>query len=185
MKTNILIFIIIAGLTYGATLYFEHRRPQIKTAPQSPIENTIENAAAPDFKFKDSAGNTHSLNGLKGQNILLNFWASWCPPCIKELPLLLRAAKEENVVLIAVSSDIDEESMYKFLKKQNIDIDAKSVFFTWDENQEITQKTFQTFKLPETILIDDKGIMRKKIIGADWEYEDLIKELNAIKAAAE
>ncbi len=187
MKTNLILFVIIAGLTYSATLYFESRKPATKDitiAPQSPI-GAATIAPLPDFTFTDKDGKTLAAKDFKGRPIILNFWASWCPPCIKEIPLLIKAAKEQNIALIALSSDIDEAAMNAFLKKQNLSAPPENVIFAWDENTNITQKIFQTFKLPETILIDSQGLMRSKIIGADWEYDDLVKQIDSIKAAAD
>ncbi|MEM9083711.1 MAG: TlpA disulfide reductase family protein, partial [Planctomycetota bacterium] len=136
MKTNLILFAIIASLTYVATLYFEGRKPNVVSAPVSPIE-TMKTQAAPDFEFMANNGKTYALSDFKGKTILLNFWASWCPPCIKELPLLMKAAQEQNVILIALSSDIDKASMDKFLKKQQLQSPHKNVFFAWDTNQNI------------------------------------------------
>ncbi len=181
MKTNIILVIIIAALAYLGTLYFETSTPRgLTIAPVSPIEDTTAQTA-PDFTFKDANGKTHKLSDFKGKTILLNFWASWCPPCIKELPLLSQAAAEEDVILIALSSDIDEKSMKAFLKKNKIDSQTKNIYFAWDKNGTVTQNTFQTFRLPETILIDDSLAMRSKIIGADWNYQDLAAKISAIK----
>ena len=182
MKHNLLIFVVIAGLTYAATLYFESRAPvpqDINVAPQMPLEE-IKAQAAPDFSFTDIKDRTQNLGDFKGKPVVLNFWASWCPPCIKELPLLMRAAKENNIILVALSSDIDQEAMMKFLKKQKLDTPPENVFFTFDDGQAITQKTFQTFRLPETILIDRDGKMQTKLVGADWDYDELKKILDTL-----
>ena len=67
------------------------------------------------------------------------------------------------------------------MKKYKFDTHPENVFFAWDENQTITNGKFQTFKLPETILTDTGLQMKAKLIGADWEYDDLIKKLETFK----
>jgi len=127
-----------------------------------------------------------ALAAFKGKVTLVDFWASWCSPCIKEFPNFLKAAQEFNdqIVFIALSSDLDEETMTKFLKKlaqtSESPLQQDNVFIALDTDQNITQDLFQVYRLPETILIDSNQRMRSKLIGANWEYVDLIKQIDAL-----
>ena len=186
MKLNIAIIIAIAAITYGLTLHFGDTKPPanqqgiqtVKTVPTGEhLKNT--NQSVSFFQFTDIKGKTHSINDFKGKKIILNFWASWCAPCIKEFPMLLAAAKNapEEIILIALSSDLNEEAITNFINKMGtengMNFDAPNILIALDENQQITAGLFQTFKLPETILIDRNQIMRHKFIGANWTLEDL------------
>lgn len=182
MKTNITILIIVSVLTYALTLYLSDNniRPTINEAPnKDAIQKKMKGDEIPDFTFTDINGKTHTASDYKSKIIILNFWASWCAPCIKEFPNLLTAAEQhkDDVILIALSSDLDEAAIHKFITKmkatQNLNFDAPNILIALDENQEITAKKFSTFKLPETLIIDQNLNLRHKLIGADWALDDL------------
>lgn len=178
--------ILIAATAYALTIYFEHQKPKITIQPDAPIQTFQGAKTLPDFNFSTSDGKTYSIKNFAGKIIIINFWASWCPPCIKEFPNLLKAAQtyKENIVLIGISSDLDMKSMYDFLKKIGLEHNKTSnIFMTLDTNQDITKTLFQTYRLPETIIVDHALTMRKKLIGADWQYEDLAKEIENLIAS--
>ncbi len=162
-------------LAYALTVHFAKAKPQNITQPDTPIERLEKNQPVPDFTFKDANGAAHNINDFKGKIVILNFWASWCPPCIKEFPHFISAAKEfnEKVVFVGVSSDLDQTAMNTFMSKIKLPESNKNFYVTLDDNGAITKDIFQTLRLPETILIDTNGIMRSKIIGANWDYDDL------------
>src|SRR5512141_2152842 len=79
---------------------------------------------APDFSVKDSVRSV-SLHDLKGQVVVLNFWATWCPPCVDEMPSLVAAQgrlKDRGVTVLAVSVDVDEAAYKKFLQDYKVDL---------------------------------------------------------------
>ncbi len=176
---NFSVLVLVAAAAYFMTIYMDSRTPDVIIQPDAPVENLQSGETAPDFSFIATDGKTYTLRNFENKIIVLNFWASWCPPCIKEFPHFLTAAKEfdKDIIFIAVSSDLDEASMKKFLNKLERKIDAPNVFITLDSDQNITKNLFQTYRLPETILIDQNQIMRTKIIGADWSYENLRKQI--------
>lgn len=180
---NACILVLIALAAYAITTNMDRATPDIIIAPQTPIESVETGQIAPNFAFTDSNGETHSLKDFEGKTIILNFWASWCPPCIKEFPHFLRAAKEyeNDVIFIAVSSDLNSEAMNTFVNKLENDIKKPNIFITLDSDQNITKTLFQTYALPETILIDRHQIMRTKIIGADWDYSALKKQIDLLE----
>jgi len=190
MKANIAILITIATLTYFATLHFSGTaKPTINKVPDKDSINKAVNSAdeMPDFTFTDINGNSRSASDYKGKIIILNFWASWCAPCIKEFPNLLNAADQhkDKAILIALSSDLNKEAIQKFITKmektQALNFKADNVLIALDENQAITSGKFQTFKLPETLIIDRDFKIRHKLIGADWTREDLDKIIKEIE----
>lgn len=175
---NFIVLACIALSAYGLTLFLDSRQPKIIVQPEAPVETVINSATLPDFEFRTPNGNTHKSTDFNGKVVILNFWASWCAPCIKEFPHFIKATQNftDDVVFIGLSSDIDEAAMLRFLEKIDADATAKNMFIALD-SENLTQKIFQTYRLPETILIDRHQIMRTKIIGADWTYEDLEKQL--------
>ena len=186
MKTNIAILLIVAIATYATTLYLSEDsvKPTVNDVPdRSAINEPVQNAEKiPEFTFTDIKGKTRNIRDLEGKIIVLNFWASWCAPCVKEFPNLLTIAENnrDNVVLLALSSDFNENDITKFITKmknmdgfENLSFDAPNIHLALDKDQAITAKKFSTFKLPETLIIDQNQNLRHKLIGADWNEKDL------------
>jgi len=188
-KRNLLavlsVLIGVAIATYYAD--FGQKPPISAPAPSISLQNApFEAAAAPDFTLKDMNGHERTLAEFRGKFVILNFWASWCAPCIKEFPHFLKIAREypEKLVFLGVSSDFNDAAMGRFLDKMKAAHPAAmaqdNVVILPDPQQKITLDLFQTMRLPETILIDANGAMRDKIIGADWDYEDLLNKLESL-----
>lgn len=169
---NILIFtvLIAGGLILPGLL---HRTPPALPAVEEKAEGSARRPA-PVFSFKDLSGATHSLEDYRDRTVILNFWASWCAPCVIEFPRLLRAVADrgEGTVLIALSLDAEEGAIEKFLRG----LDAKSqkflkngnVVIGRDEGKAVSQGLFQTYRLPETVFIGPGLVLRGKIAGAEW-----------------
>lgn len=126
-------------------------------------------ARAPDFTAKDVySGKMKSLDDYKGQVVLLNIWATWCPPCKAEMPSieqLYRAYGKAGLKVVAVSIDeyVGTDSVRAFAKNFGLTFDVLH-----DPQYEI-EKTYQTTGYPETFVIGKDGIIRRKWIGAaDW-----------------
>jgi len=119
---------------------------------------------APDFTITADNGRTVSLPDFKGKLLVLNFWATWCPPCVQETPSLSQFAAAyapKGVVVLGVSVDKDEKAYAAFLKRFN------PVFLTARENK--LHEDFGTFMYPETYIIDAKGkVLHKLAEPADW-----------------
>jgi cytochrome c biogenesis protein CcmG/thiol:disulfide interchange protein DsbE len=133
--------------------------------------------AAPDFTIRDSE-RAVSLSQLKGKVVVLNFWATWCPPCIEEMPSLVRMQQRmqaKGVTVLAVSVDVDDSNYRRFLKDHNVNLLALR-----DPDQK-SNALYGTFKFPETYIIDRNGVMRRKFIGAvDWTEPEIIDFLGKL-----
>lgn len=130
------------------------------------------NQPAPTFRISDG---TRSVNlaDYRGQVVLLNFWASWCGPCIEELPSLLAMQHQmPQVKVIAISIDEDDNSYRKFLAEHHVDL-----FTVRDANQQ-ANALYGTFQYPETYVIDRNGLIQRKYIGArDWTSPEMLAYL--------
>jgi cytochrome c biogenesis protein CcmG, thiol:disulfide interchange protein DsbE len=130
---------------------------------------------APDFTVKD-ADRSVTLSEYKGKIVLLNFWASWCAPCIEEMPSLVQLQqrwKDKGVVVLAVSTDVDDAGYHKFIRDHNIDL------LTVRDNDNRSNALYGTFKFPETYVIDRDGKIRRKFIGAiNWNSPDIDQYLS-------
>jgi len=112
------------------------------------------------------AERTVSLSQLRGQVVVLNFWATWCAPCVEEMPSLVdmqRRMRAKGVTVLAVSVDVDENAYRQFVKNHGVNL------LTVRDASQKTNGLYGTFKFPETYVIDRNGIMRRKFIGPiDW-----------------
>lgn len=185
MTRNLLILAALIALTLGYTVLSDRSLPQ-QTPPRkdkdiAPQAQPAPGQAAPDFAFETLAGQKRRLSDYQGKVIVLNFWASWCAPCVAEFPQLLdlAAAFPDRMVLLAVSADHDPAAMKRFvagLEKSRRD--QKNVVIAWDSDKSVTRDIFQTTRLPETILIDSGFVMREKIAGVmEWNGEDMHRKI--------
>jgi peroxiredoxin len=129
---------------------------------------------APDFTITDS-DHTVQLSQLHGKPVVLNFWATWCPPCIEEMPSLVQLQKKigDKVTILAVSEDADDKAYKQFIRDHNIDL------LTVRDAKNSANVLYGTFKFPETYVIDKDGVIRRKFIGpADWTSAEIVDYLN-------
>lgn len=132
-----------------------------------------------DFTIQDDQGKA-SLRDFRGQVLIVNFWASWCPPCIAETPSLVRMEKQlksKGVVVLGVSADEDASAYHAFLKKYDI------TFLTVRDPTAKVQHQYGTTLIPESYVIDAQGVLRRKIVNAiDWESPDMLTFLTRVAA---
>ncbi len=131
---------------------------------------------APDFTLSDGTTTVHLAN-YRGQVVLLNFWATWCMPCVEEMPSLLALHHEEpNLAIVAVSIDDDPEAYQRFLVRHHVD------FTTVRDPSQSAAKLFRTDMWPETYLIDRNGIIRRKFVGAqEWTSPEIVNYLQSFQ----
>jgi thiol-disulfide isomerase/thioredoxin len=127
---------------------------------------------APQFVLSDGT-RTADLSKLRGRVVVLNLWASWCAPCIEELPSLLALQKQMPVIeIVAVSMDQDPDVYRRFLAEHHVD-----VLTVRDEEQRVNA-LYGTVQIPETYIIDKQGILRRKFIGAqNWTSPEITSYL--------
>lgn len=134
-------------------------------------------SAAPDFTIQDSDRKV-TLTDLHGKIVVLNFWATWCPPCVQEMPSLVQLQKklsDRGVTVLAVSVDADENAYHKFIVDHKVDL------LTVRDAAQKTNNLYGTFKFPETYIIDRKGVVRRKFIGAvDWNQPEVVDFLTKL-----
>jgi peroxiredoxin len=133
--------------------------------------------AAPDFTVQDSDHKV-SLHDLRGQVVVLNFWATWCPPCVEETQSMIAMSqrlKDKGVTVLGVSIDEDANAYHNFLKQQGVD------FLTVRDPAQKAPTLYGTTGWPETFIIDRQGVVRRKFIGAvDWNDPEIVKYLTSL-----
>ena len=134
--------------------------------------------AAPAFTVQDP-DRTISLAQFKGSGkiIVLNFWASYCPPCIDELPSLLKmqAQLRDRVTVVAISIDTNDDAYHRFLKDYGVNL------LTVRDHEQKVNKLYGTEKIPETYIIDRNGMIQRKFISAvDWTSPEVMDYLSKL-----
>jgi cytochrome c biogenesis protein CcmG/thiol:disulfide interchange protein DsbE len=128
--------------------------------------------SAPDFSITADNGQTISAKQFGGKLLVLNFWATWCAPCIEELPSLdqfQRQFANSGVVVLGVSVDKDEKTYKRFLSRVNV------AFLTARDPQNKINAEYGTFKFPESYIINSDGKVLMKIISStNWTDEKML-----------
>ena len=138
-----------------------------------------EGSQAPDFTLKTLDGQEVTLSSLKGKVVLLNFWATWCPPCREEVPSMvkLNAAMENKPFrMLAVSIDEGgEKAVEAYFSESGNTLPA-----LLDPGRAVG-KIYGITGVPETFIIDMQGVIRKKVIGPmDWSNPEVIGYLDGL-----
>ena len=132
-----------------------------------------EGDEAPEFNLMSDTGQPIQLKDFHGKFVILNFWATWCPPCVEEMPSLARFSEQfasRGVVVLGVSVDQDREVYQKFLERAGVK------FATARDPERKVSRLYGTFKFPETYFIDRSGKVVQKVIGkAEWTDPEMLR----------
>ncbi|MCH9021423.1 MAG: redoxin domain-containing protein [Planctomycetes bacterium] len=162
---GILLSIIFASYYYhSASAFFEEWEDSEDISYEEWIDETV-----PDFTFTDLAGNKQNISEFRGKKVILNFWATWCPPCVLEIPHFIELKKsmsDEELVIIGISDD-ERQKLGKFIKKHNIN-------YIIGNSDDLPSPFYDIMSIPTTFFIDSNGIIRNVLKG----YHDL-EELKA------
>jgi peroxiredoxin len=142
-------------------------------------EPAVEGKSAPDFTLNDLSGRPVQLSSLKGKVVLLNFWATWCPPCREEIPSMVRlnqSMQGKEFQMLAVSIDEGgKDAVVDFFKKGKVALPA-----LLDTEGKVSRR-YGTTGVPETFVIDRKGVILKKVVGSmDWSSPEVLAALNEL-----
>jgi len=158
------VFIFVALTVLVIILSLKLNDSSVEFSNQVAIEGDIP---APDFTFPGLDGKMVSLSDYKGKVVLVNIWATWCPPCVAEMPSmekLYHKFKGENFEILAVS--IDEtglKAVAPFMKKTRLTFPALI------DSQGAIKSVYRITAIPESFIVDKQGLLIKKIVGpADW-----------------
>jgi len=149
------IAVVLSLLGVEALYYF--------AAPQDPDQKALarwDGVPAPDFSVSTLDGQVIQLSGLKGRRVILNFWATWCPPCRQELPdfIRLRTEAPTNVVILGLSGE-DEDTLKRFVKDNGINYPIAALKSIPSPYQDIA-------KIPVTMVVDRNGVIQHAVLGA-------------------
>ena len=143
---------------------------------ERPVHVVIAGEQAPAFSIKTDGGPLVSAPNFGGRLLVLNFWATWCPPCVQETPSLSRLAQDyaaRGVVVLGISVDASEPTYRAFLQKY------QPRFLTAREAR--IHRDYGTFMYPETYIVDSTGkVVRKYEEAVDWSSPSIRAYLDSL-----
>lgn len=150
------------GWSYYRDFLYQGQKPTQSTQ----VLNEIERKGVPDFELNDVNGKAIQLSTLQDKIVIVNFWASWCDPCVEEFPSLMALLKEfpKEVVLLAISADYNMEDMNNFLKA--FKAEGPNLHVLWDKDQKVA-KSYGTTVLPESYILGYNNKLIRKVAGVD------------------
>lgn len=168
------LFQSIAAFLLIGFVSISNAKPNIK------LINLAEKPPAPNFKLADINGEFKTLDDYLGNPVVINFWATWCPPCIAELPSLNRAQerlKEDGVKFIAININEDLVTIQSFLRDHPIEFDVLR-----DESSAQLANWNMT-GLPTTFILDSKGRVAYQALGdREWDNDSIIEKIKKLKS---
>ncbi|MFC4324197.1 redoxin domain-containing protein [Litchfieldia salsa] len=186
MLKKLIVVIGLIGLTIWGIYNHNESSDTVQSHSQDvPVSKTIkiglqEGDLAPDFELETLDGQLVKLSELKGKKIILNFWATWCPPCKAEMPHMQSFYEDQDhgsVEILAVNltnSEQRKDAVNKFVEQYQLTFPI-----LLDQSGEIGD-TYRAYTIPTSYYIDSSGIIVKKIIGPmDKEMmNEMIKSIN-------
>jgi peroxiredoxin len=153
----------------------------VVSAPRTPPP-LGRGAAAPPFELAKLDGGAVSLASLRGQVVLVNFWATWCAPCEEEMPAMARlyqALRDQGFELLAISVDDTPEDVRRFKERLAIPFPV-----LLDTDKQVSE-LYQTYRYPESFLIDRHGVIIERYIGPKaWDASEYIERVRSVLAGS-
>lgn len=134
---------------------------------------------APNFKLEDQEGNMVQLSDYKGKVVIVNFWATWCPPCLKEMPSMQRAweiLQKEDIIMLAINVGEDSDAIFAFTAEYPLDFPL-----LMDRTSGVS-RDWRVRGLPSTYVIDPQGrIIFQAIGGREWDSDEIMNRVRSLK----
>ncbi len=168
MKINsvLLVLMIALGLSFAGLVGYSLRDTSAR-----------EGAAAPEFAITSDSGEHLTTTSFGGKVLVLNFWATWCPPCIQEIPSLnqfQRRFAKDGVKVVAISIDKNPQKYKNFLEHFRVTFDTAR-----DPSADVSSR-YGTFQIPESYIIKDGRVMRKFAGGENWVRDDITQYVQSL-----
>jgi peroxiredoxin len=180
------VLLTLAGLAFLSVRFFgatydaieKARTNACRALSPDPVPAFLQNREAPDFQLPDATGKMVSLSAQRGHPVLVNFWATWCPPCVEEVPSMEDLAgrlEKTDIRMLAVSVDDSWDTVRQFFVKGT----KMGVLLDLSKN---VPKSFGTEKFPESFMVDASGKVRHYFINKrDWSKPEAIACLESLR----
>ena len=161
--------VLLLGAAVGGAAYW-HRAAPPPRPDTFPVSRPADAIEAWDLELSDLAGRTVRIRDLRGQVVLLNFWATWCAPCRDEMPALATLARElgpRGLAVVGVNYKESKREVQAFVQEQKLGFPV-----LLDDGGQVA-KRYQVFALPVTVLVDRRGMVAGTVLGIrDWVAPD-------------
>ena len=178
ITTAAMAFVVVRFFAGAHETLAATRENACRALAPDPIPAALQNGPAPDFQLPDSSGKKISLAEQRGHPVMINFWATWCPPCVDEVPSLedfARAIDGTDMRMLAVSVDDDWAPIRRFFVK------GTKIGVLLDASHNVP-KTFGTEKYPETYFVDAAGRVRYYFINKrNWSKPEAVACLESLR----
>lgn len=176
MKAHLkaLAVVLVVGLAMMGAIYTYLQRLAGEGSAVVKKLELLEKQGVGNFEALDIHGKKISLESFKGKVVIVNFWASWCSPCVEEVPSMIKLINEfkGKVVLIAISGDSSIDDVEVFMKSFPEMKSSSAIHVVWQQDRAL-MKQFDIQRLPESFVVDTDGRLAKKLAGSiDWYNED-------------
>lgn len=169
-------FILITLLLVATTVVADWQQPEL-SHNLTPVKNI---KPASDFELPDMDDEKIKLSDYRGKVVLLNFWATWCPPCVREMPSMERLHQQvnaEDFKVIAINQMEDADQVFAFTGQLEIDPTFEILF---DNTSKVSQD-YAVRGLPTTYLIDKQGNIRYRAVGGRvFNHPEVVKIIDAL-----
>lgn len=178
MKKLMRLLLPVVTLMFTMPVYSDWQQPTL-SHNLTAIDRKIE---ARDFELMNMDEEIVKLSDYRGKVVLINFWATWCPPCVREMPSMDRLNKkiaDERFKVLAINQMEDSDQVFAFTGQFEDDLSFEILFDT-------TSKVSQTYVvrgLPTTYLVDKKGRVRYSAVGGrDFDNPEIVKVVKTLMA---
>lgn len=158
------------------TLVFVASLPGVAVANE--LKPYTAGGGTPPLALPDLAGKPQNINAYRGRVVLVNFWASWCPPCVHEMPSMQRLAqrwRDKPFAIVAVNMGEEPKTVRAFAAK------VKVTFPIWLDRDGAALKRWKVFAFPTSFVLDRSGKIRYALYGAlDWETPETMAKIEAL-----
>ncbi len=187
IPTTLIVLLVFSLLGVGAAaLVIGVSNAQLtnSTANNTPVRRVLrENTPAPDFTLTTLEGANIKLSDYQGRRIMLNFWASWCAPCLAETPDLVSAYNnllkqgESDILFVGIGVNDDIQNLRKFAENNRVP------YLIVHDPTSVVADAYGVIAMPITVFIDEKGLVYRKFIGAVKQQQvmDVFKEMKGGK----